>query len=412
MKSDNGKMTIAQLKDDPSNPRDIDDESLKALSISLDEFGDISGIVYNLKTKELVCGHQRKKALVEQYGDKAALKVNAKGTPTAIVTPDESFPIRAVDWTRKKQQLANIAANSVLIAGRFTPGVIDILKDIETDFPELYTDLKLDGLIDTLDFSILDEPQDGLTDPDDIPGVPEDAISKPGDLWILGDHRLLCGDCTKAEDVARVMGGEKAGAIVADPPYGMCLDTDYSKMPKGSKAAMVTVTGKVWEPIVGDDKPFNARAVLSLIDPNEQFWFGADYYRRTLSDDDADGSWLVWDKRNAQTDVAIGSGFELCWSKQPHKRDLLRYYFNGALGSEAANRMHPAQKPTALLSEIIQRWTKDDHIIYDPFSGSGTIIIAAEQLNRKCYAIEIEPKYVDVAVKRWEQFTGKEAVKG
>jgi DNA modification methylase len=233
---------------------------------------------------------------------------------------------------------------------------------------------------------------------------------EPGQLWELGDHRLLCGDSTKKEDVERVMGGEKAAALVTDPPYGMRLNTDYSKMPTGSsKAQIKDGKGKTYAPVHGDDQDFDATTLRSLFsDAKEQFWFGADYYRRTLSLSDTDGSWIVWDKRNEGQDDVIGSGFELCWSAQKHQRRVLRHYWVGAFGGkEARDRSHPTQKPTSLICDIIQRWTEKGWVIAEPFSGSGTTIIACEQLGRKCRAIEISPAYVAVALQRWADATGK-----
>jgi len=232
---------------------------------------------------------------------------------------------------------------------------------------------------------------------------------EPGQLWELGDHRLLCGDSTKKEDVERVMGGETANALVTDPPYGMRLDADYSKI-KGSSKAKIKTGGKTYAPVIGDDQDFDATSLRDIFsDVKEQFWFGADYYRRTLSAIDNEGSWLVWDKRNSEADDIIGAGFELCWSAQKHQRRVLRHYWVGAFGSkEARDRSHPTQKPTALICDIIGRWTEKSAVIAEPFSGSGTTIIACEQLGRKCRAIEISPAYVAVAIQRWADATGKE----
>ena len=221
----------------------------------------------------------------------------------------------------------------------------------------------------------------------------------------------MCGDSTKAEDVARLMGGAKADVILTDPPYGIGLDTDYSKMPGGNAKSIMHRTPNTYRPIVGDAGPFDATPIrAAFTDVAEQFWFGADYYRRSLGGSDLDGSWLVWDKRSPDSDTVIGSGFELIWSAQRHKRDLLRHYWNGAIGSvEARGRVHPTQKPSTLLGEILDRWSKAGDIVWDGFVGSGTTIIAAEQLGRRCYAMEIDAKYCRVAIDRWQNFTGRTA---
>jgi DNA modification methylase len=225
---------------------------------------------------------------------------------------------------------------------------------------------------------------------------------EPGQLWELGDHRLLCGDSTKKEDVERVMGGEKANAVVTDPPYGMKLNTDYSSLTSERSFGR----GKLHARVEGDDRPFNASLVVGC-DCKEQFWFGADYYASTLGDTQQTGSWLVWDKRlDDSADKMYGSCFELVWSKQKHKRDILRHKWAGFFTSgQDRSYLHPTEKPCSLIAEIIKISNGDT--IYEPFSGSGTTLIACEQLGRKCRAIEISPAYVAVALQRWADATGK-----
>jgi hypothetical protein len=263
---------------------------------------------------------------------------------------------------------------------------------------------------DDYDALLREEPQ-ARTDPDDVPPVPDEPVTRPGDLWQLGPHRLLCGDAQEPGDLGKLLGGNRPDAILTDPPYGMNLDTRYSRAPKGS--ARCALKGrepamKDFRPVIGDDEPFDAGFLAAhfAVVP-EQFWFGADYYRRTLSEQDADGSWLVWDKRNEDTDAVIGSGFELIWSKQPHKRDMLRVYWNGAFGDkEARGRAHPTQKPTRLLAEIIERWIKPGSMILDLFAGSGSTLIAAHSLGRPCCVMEMDPAYCDVICQRYQEHTG------
>ena len=143
------------------------------------------------------------------------------------------------------------------------------------------------------------------------------------------------------------------------------------------------------------------------------FLFGADYYAELLPGKN-NGSWLVWDKRKPSQADAIGSEFELCWSKRKHKRRILRHDWFGFLSSEnqddARNRVHPTQKPITLLTDIIKQWGGKCSNIIDLFGGSGSTLIACEQLDRTCYMMELDPKYCDVIIKRWEKFTGEKAV--
>ena len=161
--------------------------------------------------------------------------------------------------------------------------------------------------------------------------------------------------------------------------------------------------------MIGDSEPFDAsRLTAFFAEVPEQFWFGANYYRRTLGGSDLNGSWLVWDKRpsgwnddGAGIDDVIGSGFELIWSKNKHQQRMLRRQWSGFTArNNGMERSHPTEKPVDLLIEILKRWTAGGCVIADPFLGSGTTMVAAEQLGRICYGMEIEPKYVAVALER------------
>jgi len=227
---------------------------------------------------------------------------------------------------------------------------------------------------------------------------------KLGDLWEVGEHRLVCGDCTDAVVVERVMGGEKADAIVADPPYGMNLDTDWSGIRGTGKSmgAAKKIKGKAYPRVIGDDKPFDATVLFDLWDVLEMFLFGADYYSETIRGR-ADGSWLVWDKRKESQADGFGSEFELIWSKARHKRRILRHEWFGFLraGEYGDSRVHPTQKPVALIVDIIQQWCRQ--VVADPFLGSGTTMVACQQLGRKCRGIELSPPYCAVTLERLSQ---------
>ena len=140
------------------------------------------------------------------------------------------------------------------------------------------------------------------------------------------------------------------------------------------------------------------------------FLFGADYFAELLPDKNK-GSWLVWDKRKESQADAIGSEFELIWSRNKHKRRMLRHdwfgFSSSENGADARNRVHPTQKPITLLADILNQWGKDANVIVDLYGGSGSTLIACEQLNRKCYMMELDPHYVDVIIERWENFKGR-----
>jgi DNA modification methylase len=232
-----------------------------------------------------------------------------------------------------------------------------------------------------------EEPTEGFTDPDEVPEAPEEPKTKLGDLYVLGEHRLLCGDSTKSEDVERLLNTTKPDCVWTDPPYGMNAVSKSGVLSKNYDGD-----------ILGDDTNEVAIASFDLWEAEAQFWFGANYYPECLP---SSGCWVVWDKNNGGSDQADA---ELCWTNQ---KGVVRIYKQA---SQKRNRVHPTQKPSELVEWCFDRW-KVGSSVADPFSGSGVTFIACEKTNRKCYGMELDPKYCDVIVKRWEDFTGKKAFK-
>lgn len=254
----------------------------------------------------------------------------------------------------------------------------------------------------------------GLTDDDEIPEQVE-TVCKTGDLWQLGEHRLLCGDATKKEDVDRLMGGEKADMVFTDPPYGINLDTDWSKAKSNLDFVREKHTqsaGNRYDKVIGDDASFDPTFILNGFDCKEVFLWGADYYYGFLPV----GGLFVWDKRLEESaDKMFGSCFELCWSKFKHKRSIVRVKWAGIFGTEKEpdrnkGRLHPTQKPVELSVWFIEKYSKVKQSVIDLFGGSGSTLIACEKLNRRCFMMEIDEHYCDVIIQRWQDFTGQKAV--
>ena len=288
----------------------------------------------------------------------------------------------------------------------------DLLANLSSAYPDFEWG---DYAVDLAPPTTLDDLFKTEVEEDEAPEVDETAepVSKLGEVYQLGRHRLMCGDSTKIEDVEKLMNGQKADMVFTDPPYGMDLDTDYSSL--NSKPEFVaekhlkSMQGNSYDKVIGDDEPFNYQEYMWL-ECKEQFWWGGDYYAKTLPDG---GSWFVWDKRNdnEQLDKMFGSQFELCWSKQKHKRELVRVQWAGVFGTEQEfdhKRHHPTQKPIKLSSWFIDKFSKEQDKIIDLFGGSGSTLIACEQLQRTCYMMELDPKYCDVIRKRYAKFIGKE----
>jgi len=235
-----------------------------------------------------------------------------------------------------------------------------------------------------------DKVTEGLIEDDEIPEVKE-SIVKRGDIWQLGEHRVMCGDSTSSDDVAKLMNGEKADMVFTDPPYGMNAV---------SKSGVLSARYK--NDILGDDNTDVAKDSFSLIHSLydcKQIWWGANYYSEFLPS--AEG-WIVWDKNNGGSDQ---TDCELAWT---NFRSVCRLYKKA---SEKRNRVHPTQKPVELFLWSVEKFKVEFNIVLDVFLGSGSTLIAAEKLNRKCYGMELDEKYCDVIINRWEQFTGLKAKK-
>ena len=235
----------------------------------------------------------------------------------------------------------------------------------------------------------------------EVPAIPENPVTKLGDVWLLGPHRLICGD-SMAEDIwRRLLNGKRPDAIYTDPPYGMNLDTDYSQF-----------GGKKHKPVIGDNRPFDPAPIMQFFaDVPEQFWWGADYYRDCLPNG---GSWTVWDKRSdnepGHYDEMFGSCFELCWSRQPHRREIARILWVQSHGRQDVHKedrfVHPTQKPSSLAIWHFDRWVSNKALVLDLFGGSGSTLIACEQTNRTAYLSELDPAYCDVIAKRYQRHSG------
>ena len=374
------KINIKKINPAKYNPRKNlkpGDPEYDKLKKSISEFDLVEPLIWNKRSGNLVGGHQRLKILQE---------MGLKTVDVSVVDLDEA-----------KEKALNLALNK--IQGDWDlPKLKDLLQELDTG--------ELDMEITGFDSKEIEElmtqfhvAKEGLTDDDEIPDKVE-TICKLGDLWQLGNHRLLCGDATRKEDVERLMNGEKADMVFTDPPYGINLNTDFSA---------IMGRGKVYPKVIGDDVEWDFRKG-DWFDCTEQFWFGAENYRYTLP---KGGSWFVWNKQISEHDGAshTGSLFELCWSKTNHKREIVAIPYFRFYGMDTKTRIHPTQKPVRLSEWFIEKFSHRRGIISDLFGGSGSTLIACEKLDRRCFMMEIEPHYCDVIIQRWENFTGQEAVK-
>jgi len=269
---------------------------------------------------------------------------------------------------------------------------------------------------------ILEEIGAGDLMPEIIEEVEEDDYEEPedlettvvlGDVYQLGEHRLVCGDSTKIEDVEKLMNGEKADMVFTDPPYGMNLDVSSSDNLVGK--GKWKNKAKHYTPVIGDDEDYDPTHLFEMFpDTKELFLWGFDYFAEFIPNR-KEGSVIVWDKRKGVEDTKLTfSEFELCWSREKHLREIVRITWSGLLGTEQEfdhKRHHPTQKPIKLSSWFIEKYSEESNLVVDLFGGSGSTLIACEQTNRKCYMMELDPHYCQVIIDRWEKLTNMEAKK-
>jgi len=273
-------------------------------------------------------------------------------------------------------------------------------------FPEDELDRLLDGL---------DGEKGGNEDEDIVPEPPETPISRSGDLWILGRHRLLCGDATRASDVARLLGDVRPHLMVTDPPYGVDYDPSWRN---DAGVSATTRTGRV-----SNDDRADWREAWALFPGDVAYVWHAGVHARTVAESlDASGfpirSQIIWSKSR----FVLGRG-DYHWQHEPcfyavrkgatghwqGARDQSTVWTIGGGGDEDTATVHGTQKPVECMRRPMINNSERGDAVYEPFAGSGTTLIAAESIERRCFAIEIDPRYCDVIIERWQSFTGAKA---
>jgi hypothetical protein len=238
------RLPIATLAPDPRNPRHMTAEARAGLSVSLETFGPLD-IVFNDTTGELVSGHQR----IDRLKAAGATELVRDGDWGYVAHPTtgERFPVRFVRWDATKQRMANLVANNPHLQGDFNEAMIEQARELEQE--ALFTELALDKLLVEVEKQLGESQANaGNSDPDEVPEPPAQTVSGRGDLWLLGEHRILCGDSTNAADVARLLGTESPHIMVTDPPYGVEYD------PAWRKAAGMIVNEKKLGRVANDDR--------------------------------------------------------------------------------------------------------------------------------------------------------------
>ncbi len=405
-----GEEPPEQLLANPANWRTHPREQQAALAGALAEVGWVGQVLVNRTTGHVVDGHLR--------------------VELAISRAEPSVPVLYVELTEAEEQLVLATLDPLAaMATAEKDALALLLAGLETEDAALAR-----MLAELADSHGIHRPT--LGDPDDIPPLPDDAdvYVKPGELWVLGDHRLLCADATDPAAVARLLDGAEPTLLATDPPYGVSLDPRwrdgvYNELGPAEQPYMRT-KGHQNTTLSGDTRVDWSEA-FALV---PSLTVGYVWHAGVHAPEVAQGltrigfeivSQVIWDKGL----FAMGRSW-YHWSHEPcwvvRKPDI-PHLFHGSrdqatvwrapspkmimAGSDEAKQDHPAQKPVVLFETPIRNHLKAGEAVYDPFIGSGTTIIAAETLGRRCYGIELEPRYVQVTIERWQSLTGESAVR-
>ncbi len=387
------------------NPRK-NDEAVAKVAASLKEYGWQQPIVVDADGV-IIAGHTRLQA---------AQRLGMDEVPVAV----------ASDLTPEQVKAYRLADNRVAQEADWDN---DLLKLELADLKEFEFDLELTGFDKGELDALLAEETEGLTDPDEVTEPPETPVTVRGDIWELGNHRLMCGDSTSIDDIDALICGEKPQVLFTSPPYGVGLEYASYNDSFESTRSLVSAVLVEWSRFVTDYIVLNwgdivsGREINGTDFPSQFSWLP--HYDSTLRD----CGWFLWSQRiwvkpharvsapwcASSNRAATDWEYVFTWSKgcQSYKERAAGSHF-GVIDTTQEKQTdtlekHPGAFPVALPKRVVATHSNKCGYIVDPFSGTGTIIIASEMLSRRCAAMEIDAKYCDIAVNRWQDFTGKEA---
>lgn len=377
------------------NARTHSDEQVAQIASSIKEWGWTTPVLVD-ETGSIIAGHGR---------IMAARKLGLEEVPVMV----------ASGWTEAQKKAYVLADNQLALNAGWD---MELLKVEIGDLDAEGFDLDLIGFDDKLLANLLAEETEGLTDPDETPEVPVEPVSVLGDVWVLGNHRIICGSSTEADVVAKLLGPVKPHLMVTDPPYGVEYDADWRN--KAKRADGTVIGGKAIGKVENDDKA-DWREAWALFPGDVAYVWHAGNMAHVVADsllatDLHIRAQIIW----AKSQFVIGRGdyhpqHEPCWYAV--RKGKVGHYDGGRKQStlwqidkpKKSETGHSTQKPVECMKRPIENNSSPGQAVYEPFSGSGTTIIAGEMTGRHVYAIELNPAYVDVAVKRWQEFTGKTA---
>jgi DNA modification methylase len=386
-------MPLASLTAYDKNSRTHSPEQVKQIAASLREFGFTNPVLID-SSGGIIAGHGR--AL-------AAESIGMEIVPC----------LRLAHLTEAQKKAYIIADNKLAENAGWNMDMLRLevleLQELDFNLDLLGFDGKeLDGMLEFL------EPNDGLTDEDEVPELPEEPTTKPGDVWIMGKHRLMCGNSTSLDSIGVLLSGTKPELLFTDPPYGIAIvkknrvggggPTKFGKV--GGKKMVQATNYVAFENDDTTDVARGAYAAAVAAGVKNMIIWGGNYFTDFLP---PSMCWVVWDKENTGNFADV----ELAWTSFNKGAKRYKWLWNGLSRkgdrkTEGLKRVHPTQKPVGMIVDVMADFPAAT--ILDLFLGSGSTLIAAEKTKRVCYGMELHPHYCDVIVKRWEQFTGKTAV--
>lgn len=346
------KVELVKIDDldlDPKNARKHDAKNLKAIADSLEQFGQRKPIVVWGRT--VVAGN----------GTMAAARTLG-WTEISIARVPDSW---SVDQVKAYALADNRSAELASWDEQVLASQLLELQEAEFDIELLGFELPVDELAEVVE--------------DEIPEQIEPK-SKLGDVWQLGRHRVICGDSTDTNTRAKLFRSETIDAVVTDPPYG--INADKQKLGTGKQKFHR-----------GDWDGFIPQLDFLLTLGTVQIIWGGNYFTDLLP---ANNDWLCWDKKNPNLSF---SEFELAWTNLGKQTRLISHHWS------REQKEHPTMKPSAVMDWCLN-FLAEGATVFDAFAGSGSTLLAAERTGRTCYAVELDPKYVDVIIARWEKLTG------
>lgn len=383
-------MALSELEPASYNPRAISAGALAGLTASVTRFGLVQPVIWNKRTKRVVGGHQRIKALL-----------SAGETQADVVV---------VDLPETEEKALNIALNNPFIEGEFTDGLHDLLVELKE---ALASDFAMLGFNDLLEQISKDIAHAGVSE-GSVPAKPKTPKTKPGDLYTMGKHLLLCGDSTNPDHVKRVLSAP-AAMMFTDPPWNVAIGKDsnprhrqreglknddlgkdfFGFLTAWAKACLPAIKGDLycvmgsreWPAIdkVLRDAGMHWSAVIVWV--KDSFVLGRRNYHPRF-----EPIWYGWSEKGTSSYVG--------------KRDQDDVW---EVPRPKVSEEHPTMKPVALVARAIQNSSVAGDRVFEPFGGSGSTLMACEQLGRVCSTIEIDPGFCDVIVERWEKHTGQKA---